>query len=523
MNEKKEYQGISRRTFLTNAAIAAFILSQQSVFAFAGSSRAIQGTPVLVKTPLGILRGEESEGVRFFRGIPFAEVPVGSLRFKQPVKIKSWTGEKDVTKFKASAMQTGEVGVAHSEDCLGLNVWAPVKKGNYPVFVWIHGGGFTGGHAFDSNGPAFTKDDVVVVTVPYRLGVFGFLDFSTLLGSGFDTSANNGIRDLIASLEWVRDNIASFGGDPNRVTIGGESAGGKLTDILMGIPAAQPLFHQMISSSGGAERVWSKKDADLAAKNFGDEWLKAGYKMPDLLTAPAEKITEVQQNYSNNWPKNIPQQIPMRPQIDGSLIPRLPIESIAAGLTKGKRLLIGSNLDESAMFIGPHPAKDATQDQLGNVTAERFAEIYSHYKTLYPHLNEEQLRIRAVSAQAYWVPSIRVADAHVKGGGTAWMYRLDFAESSGNYQGYAYHSLDVGMVWSKPHKDVANASAEAELSGKMHNAWVAFIHGKVPNAPGLPEWPQYKPASRETMILNSSSKIEQKPNEAELRLWDGLI
>src|SRR6201999_2364702 len=135
-------------------------------------------------------------------------------------------GVRDATKFAAAAIQPGENGVAHSEDCLYLNVWAPTTKGPHPVFVWIHGGGFTGGHSFDSalNGANFARDGVVCVTVAYRLGVLGFLDVEPLLGADYVASANNALHDLIASLEWIQHNIASFGGDPHRVTIGGESA-----------------------------------------------------------------------------------------------------------------------------------------------------------------------------------------------------------------------------------------------------------------------------------------------------------
>jgi para-nitrobenzyl esterase len=155
-------------------------------------------------------------------------------------------------------MQVGEAGVQHSEDCLCLNLWAPESRGPHPVFVWIHGGGFTGGHAFEPtyDGTEFAREGIVLITVGYRLGVFGFLDLESVLGATYAGSANNGLRDLIAALAWVRENVADFGGDPGRVTIGGESAGAKLTDILMGTPSASTLFHQMISESGGAERVW---------------------------------------------------------------------------------------------------------------------------------------------------------------------------------------------------------------------------------------------------------------------------
>ena len=222
------------------------------------------------------------EKVNIFRGVPFAEPPVGPLRFRPPVASKPWSGERDATKFSASAMQWrestsfGEQPFVHSEDCLYLNIWAPEGKGPFPVFVWIHGGGYISGHAFGPihDGSEFARQGIISVTLPYRLGVLGFLDVSPLLGPEYAGSANNALRDLMTALEWIQKNISAFNGDPDRVTIGGESAGAKVTDILMGVPAAQPLFHQMISESGGAERVWSKTAAAAVSRGYGELWRK---------------------------------------------------------------------------------------------------------------------------------------------------------------------------------------------------------------------------------------------------------
>jgi para-nitrobenzyl esterase len=508
--------GISRRSFLAHASLAALGFQTKRVFG--------QGSPdpATVRTPAGALRGEHLDGVRVFRGIPFAQPPVGPLRFRAPVKVEPWKGERDATQFGTSPMQYGETRIPHSEDCLYLNIWAPEGKGPFPVYVWIHGGGFIGGHAFAGvyDGTEFARSGVVCITVAYRLGVFGFLDFEPLLGAGYAGSANNALRDLIMALQWVHENVASFGGDPSRVTIGGESAGAKLTDILMGIPAAQPLFHQMISESGGAERVWSNSNSAAVAVGYGEEWRKSsGQDIASLRTAPPQLLIEAQHRFIEDWP----QHFPLRAGIDGLLLPQLPIQSILAGSTRGKRLLIGNNREESALFVGPHPTKDATAADLGNITLSKFDAVYQRYKEIYPEMTAEQLRIRGLSAEEYWVPSIRVVDAHIKGGGTAWMYRLDFAESSGRMKGYAYHSLDIGMVWGHPHAQIDNAAAEATLAKQMHLAWTTFIHGDIPGAPDLPPWPQYSSDTRPTMILDVQSRVEQKPQEAELRLWDNIL
>jgi para-nitrobenzyl esterase len=507
---------LSRRAFLANAGLAALALRSRSLYALASSSS------VTLRTPSGTLRGEQSGAVRVFRGVPFAEPPVGPLRFHAPVKMKPWAGERDAVQFAASAMQTGEPGIKHSEDCLYLNLWTPTGKGPFPVFVWIHGGGFTGGHSFEPmyDGTAMAEAGILCLSVAYRLGVLGFLDVEPLLGAEYAGSANNGLRDLIAALEWVRENIAAFGGDPSRVTVGGQSAGAKLTDILLGIPSARPLFHQATSESGGAERVASRAESAAVAHGFEEAWrTSAATETSSLLTASAALLVEVQHHFLQQWPKHFP----LRAEIDGSLMPLLPIETITAGSSRGKRLLIGTNRDESAAFIGPHPLKDPGAADLGNMQLSRFAEVYRGYREIYPQMTDEQRRIRTLTAEEYWVPSMRVADAHLKGGGEAWVYRLDFAESSGNLRGNAYHSLDVPLVWNRPSTTVENAAAEAELARQVNHAWIAFLRGEAPQSRDLPPWPKYRSDARPTMIFDTHSYVEEKPQEAELLLWNGVL
>ena len=506
---------LSRRAFLTNAGLAAMALR-------GGLLHSLEAVlPVTVRTPSGALRGEQSGGVRVFRGVPFAEPPVGRLRFRAPEQVRPWKGERDATRFRPAAMQPA-AGFEQSEDCLYLNIWAPEGKGPFPVYVWIHGGGFTGGRAFDPmfDGTLLAQAGIICITVAYRLGVFGFLDLEPLLGSAYAGSCNNGLRDLISALDWVRGNVAAFGGDPARVTVGGQSAGAKLTDILMGIPSAQPLFDQMVSDSGGAERVATRSDGAAVARGFGEAWRAgAGSELLALLTAPAEKLILVQKQFISAWPKHFP----LRAQVDGVLLPRLPVETIAAGSSRGKRLLIGTNREESASFLGAHPAHDPGAADLGNVAVARFSEVLHKYREIYPQMTEEQQRIRAATAEEYWVPSTRVAEAHVKGGGSAWMYRLDFAEGTGLLRGYAHHSLDVRLVWDRPSAETGNAVAEAKLALAMHRAWIAFLKGEAPGASGLPAWPEYTSGERATMLFDAQSRVEPRPQEAELRLWDGVL
>jgi para-nitrobenzyl esterase len=485
----------------------------------------------MLMTPSGLLKGEVAGGVRVFKGVPFAEPPVGALRFRAPVKKAAWAEERDATKFAAAAMQPGEPSVTKSEDCLYLNVWTPdgiaAGAAGLPVFVWVHGGGFTGGRSFEAvtDGSQFAREGVVVVTVAYRLGVLGFLDVEPLLGAEYEGSGNNGLRDVMCALEWVRDNIGAFGGDPAKVTLGGESAGAKLTDVLLGVPAADGLFGQAISESGGAERVWDLATAKAVGKEFGKVW---GRGAEALKTAAAEELIAAQETFMAGWPKHFP----LRPEVDGVLVPRLPVATIAEGPTMAEmtakprrrlRLLIGTNRDESAAYVGPHPEHEATAKDLGNVSLEAFDAVFAKYKALYPEMSAEMLRIRALTAEEYWVPSVRVAEAFIEGGGEAWMYRLDFSYGSGRFKGLAFHSEDIGLVWDKPNAEASNAVEASALAEQIHAAWVSFLKGYGPAAEGLPVWPSYSYGLKETMVLDAVSRVEQGPMAAELKLWDGVL
>lgn len=511
---------MTRRKFLLESGLAACAIPARSLLA------ETTATAAYARTPSGRLRGEATGGVRVFRGVPFAAPPTGPLRFLPTEKILPWKHERDATRFAAAPMQPGLPRQPQSEDCLYLNVWTPERAGPHPVFVWIHGGGFTGGLASEPlyDGTEFAREGIVCVTVEYRLGVFGFLDWEPMLGRQYTGTANNGIRDLMMALTWIQENIGALGGDPDRVTIGGESAGAKLTDTLMGIPSAQPLFQQMISESGGAERIWNRTASRTIAQAYAEVWQRHSGEAPSRWkTADAAGLIQAQQSFMRTWP----QHFPLRPEIDGTLIPRLPIETIAGGSTRGKRLLIGTNREESALFIGPHPAADPTARQLGNISLSKFDPVYARYGQIYPEMSAEQRRIRAVTAEEYWVPSMRVAEAHLRGGGTAYVYELEFVETSGGLRGNAYHSLDVGMVWDHPHVRVTDAAAEIALGRQMHAAWSAFIRGEAPAAPGLPAWPQYNERSRETMIFganaSATSHVEPAPQASELHLWKGKL
>ena len=507
---------LSRRSFLERGGLAAAALAIRPLDAFALQT----GSNVVVKTPSGALRGEVVEGVRIFRGVPFAQPPVGSLRFKPTMPVKPWSGERDATVFAPSAMQESASGLKVSEDCLYLNVWAPAGNGPFPVYVFIHGGAYTTGSPTSSglDGSGFARDGIVYVTVAYRVGVFGFLDFEPLLGGDYAGSANNGMRDLVAALEWVKANISAFGGDPSRVTIGGQSAGAKAVATLLAIPHATALFQSVISESGGGERTYSTDEAKAAAQMFGATWKVESGGLESLRTASADTIIAAQNRFVAKAPAK-----PFRPEISPGFLPARPVDEVRTRSYKGKRLLIGTNRDESASFIGPHPENDPTRKDLANLDPQRFAAVLVRYKDLYPEMSEPQRRIRATTAEEYLVHSIRFGDAFTRSGGEAWMYLMDYTEPSGRLAGESFHGIEVPFVWQRMDAEQKKDPAAASLPRELHQAWVSFIKGGAPAAAGLPQWPRYDSSTGQTMILDAQPKVAQKPLEAELRLWDGIF
>ncbi|MFC6645814.1 carboxylesterase/lipase family protein [Granulicella cerasi] len=508
----------TRRQFLLQGAAASLLFTRTG---WAAATDAVE-----VSTPLGRLRGERmASGVRAFRGVPFAQPPVGDARFRAALPMKPWSGVRDATRFGAASLQPYDRGIAQSEDCLYLNVWAPETKQPAPVFVWVHGGGFTGGNSFAPiwEGEQFAQAGIVCITVAYRLGALGFLDVSSLLGKEYEGSANHGLGDVVAALEWVQQNIAAFGGDPTRVTLGGESAGAKLTDLLLGSDAPASLFSQAISESGGADRTWTSADAATFAQAYGKLWTdKTGTPVTAMKTADARQLIDVQDSIEKSYPRHFP----FRSELAAPLFKRWPLQAMRAGTSAGpkkqRRLLLGTNRDESALFLGPHPEKPITSANLGNVPLDVFKPIEQRYAELYPDMPADLRRIRSVTAEEYWIPSLRVADAHVQAGGTAFVYRFDFP-ASGHFAGETPHASDLGYVWNHLGGAKEGNEAARAMAVQMHAAWASFILGHEPAAPGLPAWPRYNLQTRPTMLLNAESRVENAPLAPEFALWNGLL
>ncbi|WP_370965547.1 carboxylesterase/lipase family protein [Amycolatopsis sp. cg9] len=458
-----------------------------------------------VEIAAGALRGSEQDGVRTFLGVPYAEPPVGELRFRAPRPVPPWSGERDATKWAARAPQpelTGR-GFTGDEDCLHLNVYAPAAPGSYPVLVWIHGGGGVLGapHQFDAS--AYARAGVVVVTVAYRLGVLGLLHLPGVADS------NLSLRDQVAALEWVRDNVGAFGGDPGRVTLAGQSNGGRTVGTLLAVPATRGLVHQAIVQSGtgvGSVVHTPAEGAAIASAVLSELGAAPG----DLAALPVQRILEAQQRVSAASGTKVTYRV----VVGDELLPSRPLESV-----RDVPLLIGTTADEEDLFSwlqsGGAKLLGVGSTMLDAAEVEKAVAAYREVLD-WP---EEQVRNRALTAGDWWIPAIRFAEKQPN----AWMYRLDWRIAPRGRGLGAPHGLDLPLVFD----DIRNRNWRFLFAGRtfpaermqamateMFAAWVRFI------ATGDPGWPRYTTADRVTRLFDDVSTTVSDPDRAQRLLWD---
>jgi para-nitrobenzyl esterase len=398
-----------------------------------------------------------------------------------------------------------------SEDCLYLNIWAPATGHNHPVYVWIHGGGNAGGSANMEplNGESFARNGIVCVTVGYRVGAAGFLDLTELLGGDYTGSGNNGLKDQAAALHWIHNNIRAFGGNLEHITIGGQSAGAKNVAALLSAPDHLPPIAQAISHSGSGHTVHRPETAHAITRLFMQA---AAISNPrDLMTLSPEAILQAQRRLALLVNCNYP----FRPVVDRKFLSLRPVNAFASGVTRPKRLLIGTTRDEILPF-DPAPENGArfSQRQLSNVALADFETVFARYMTRLKGLDPLALRWRALTAEEYWLPSVRLAENHAKNGGDVRMYRYDRPLPDGEFKGYAVHGSDLDGAWGL---------AQHPLGKAMHTLWCDFIKGGAPRTASVPAWPRYTMESRLTMLFNETSTLANDPRGEERALWGGIL
>lgn len=492
------------------------------------TATAIPHETAVVHTALGRVRGIAEGGVNVFLGIRYAVPPVGVRRFRPPEPVQPWDGVLEATRFAPAPMQPPDpaVGIAQedmSEDCLALNIWAPTGAGPHPVLVWIHGGSQTvgGTRRAEYDGAGFARNGVICVTVGYRLGVFGFLELGELLGEAYRGSGNNALRDLVLALEWVQQHIGAFGGDPSRVTLGGESAGAKNAAALLGVPRAQGLFHRLVAASGGAHTLHSERDAQHVAQSVLHEIGLAPGDLHHLIALPADELLTAQEAVARHWSAKFP----FRPVADGEFLPGPVLARIADGQSRAVPALIGTSQEECATFVDPARLTGwPVPGELAHMAPADFAAMEDRYTQQLGPMPALDRRIRALTAEEYWIPSVRLAERIAQQTIAVWMYRFDLS-TEGQAGGRAAHVADLPFWWNTLKLPEAEGSAAVRaLASLMHSALIAFVQGdSLQSVVAGQPWPTYAPSHRFTMCWNAIPQVVVDPVGPERALWDGLL
>jgi len=488
----------------------------------------------VVRATAGAVRGRREGGLAVFRGIPFAEPPVGDARFQAPRPVRSWEGTRDAYAFGPPPPQEsgfiGRAGVLEAptgDDWLTVNVWTPEPDpaARRPVMVWIYGGAYKLGH---SGSPGYdarriARDgDVVVVTLNYRVGIEGFAHID-------GAPANRGLLDQVAALEWVRENIAAFGGDPGRVTVFGESAGAGSVASLLAMPSAAGLFRRAIAQSVPGTYFSGELARDIAGALAAEAGLRPtaadlSTVDPRRLPSAGEALGPKMRQYQERWGQVVHTLTPFAPVVDGEVLPTTPWQALAAGSARDGELIAGHNRDEYRLFLALGGQLGLAGEEEAAAALRAFApgpDGERAYRAAFPDASPAELHERVQSDWLFHMPSLRLAEAQVAGGGRAHVYELTWPAPAGGGVMGACHGLDIPLLFGTFDADLglllfdgSGPSPEAEaLSSRFRTAWTAFA------TTGDPGWPAYDPDRRLTQVFDAEPEITAYPEETSRLLW----
>ncbi|MDE0054036.1 MAG: carboxylesterase family protein [Gammaproteobacteria bacterium] len=499
----------------------------------------------IVETRYGKVEGYSSNGIQGFRGIPFAAPPVGERRWMPPEPPESWAGVRDAKDWGKQAWQAASPGEGplkfvfnaanaekRDEDCLQLNVWTPgLDDAKRPVLMWIHGGGFSGG---TGGTPVYDgeimsrRGDVVVVTINYRIGPLGFLNLNGVTGGRIPSTGNEGLLDQVEALKWIRDNIATFGGDPGNVTIMGESAGAMSVGALLAFAPAKGLIHRAMPISGAASTANTLERAEAIGEGIVQQLGLSGNDVDKLLALEPEALLQGAMGF------RLPEGgMSFAPVIDGNQLAELPLDAIRGGAADGIPVLVGTQRDEWRLFVC-RGALAADLDEARLVTevskvvedAQGVIEGYRQILGGRGHPTDVVSILAAIeTGRKMRIPSIELAEAMAARGQPAWQYV--FTHESPWDGGYlmASHAIFIGFLFGT--HDYSGESAEFfgrgeaadALSGHLQDAVINLARNGNPRTDALADWVPYDTQTRSTAVFGHPVEVASAPFDEERLLW----
>ncbi len=553
---------LSRRNLLKSSVIAAAATTLPRAISAApdypgqapttGDRVLAEADYAVVETASGKVRGSSRNGIFAFKGIPYAASTAGAARFLPPQKATPWTGIRSSLTYGEVSPQPARAGWAHDEeawlfnwddgqpgeDCLRVNIWSPgLDNRKRPVMFWLHGGGYTAGSgqelpSYDGESLA-RRGDVVVVSINHRLNVLGYLNLADY-GSQYTDSANVGMLDIVAALEWVRDNIANFGGDPGRVLIFGQSGGGGKVSTLMAMPAARGLFHRAVVESGSTLRVGeedvSRSTAAALLKELGidKDSVEKLHDVPigDLQAAGVKILRPPRLTGVINF-RSMSKRPGWYPVMDGRIVAQHPFDPQASPLSASVPMLVGCTLNEFTTGIGRPDAFDMTQAELEKHAAESFqdraAKVIASYRQLYPNANPFQLwSVIATSGVRRSVIEQCTRKA-AQNAAPAYCYQFTWQTPILNGRLMSFHCSELAFVFNNTarcDRMTGDGEAARALAAKVSDAWIAFARSGNPNTKALPHWKPFTAADRTTMIFNDTCEARDNLDTEQLKLTE---
>ncbi len=494
----------------------------------------------IVETKYGKLRGSFIDSLYEFKGVPYAAPPLGELRWMPPQPVKPWPRIRSAENFGPIAPQPPPEFAApreplpaepQSEDCLFLNIWTPgIDDKKRAVMVWIHGGAFSLGSGSEPTQRGRTilpkRGDIVLVTINYRLGPLGFLNLDSLTKGKIPATGNEGLLDQVAALHWVRENISAFGGDPDNITIFGESAGAMSVGALLAMPLAKGLFNRAILQSGACT-CHSLEDAVTVAEKLLQALGLTGKEWEALRKIPASHLINTQKQM---WSWGV-RGAPTEPVIDGMILPALPLDAVQAGSARDITIIAGSNLDEGTLFAGTDPRivnqneADLIRRMGRIVPSEYVPDLIATYRKALTDRNGKpptpgQVYIAVYGDGQFRLPGLRMVESQQKLGRKSYSYLFDWQCAVPGFG--ACHALDVGFLFDSTTAEFHGSRPGIErLKVQMQETWTSFAHSGNPASSSLDTWLAYD-RERHTMILGESSRIVKAPYEEERAAWDNI-